>query len=154
MTSSIITTKDFESTLNSSEALKPIENLGHQQTPVDKNSAGTAINSPEASLGKEREEVDTPQKYGNEAGESDKYNSTKPSGHIGTNTSLPAPENTTPVSAELDEGGEEESGEEELDDSEEDDSDDDFPKFEGGEPRGRVVGPVAGTRPRPPVRPK
>jgi hypothetical protein len=65
MTSSIITTKDFESTLNSSEVLKPIENLGHrkytiylpynvfkliklfiifaEQTPVDKNSAGTAI---------------------------------------------------------------------------------------------------------------
>ena len=66
MTSSIITTKDFESTDDSSEVLKPIENLEHrkynspsrvhhnltdkasfvifaEQTPVDKDSTETAI---------------------------------------------------------------------------------------------------------------
>ena len=47
--------------------------------------------SPEASLGKEREEVDTSPKYGNEPGESDRS-----PGHIDTNTSLPAPDNTNP----------------------------------------------------------
>jgi hypothetical protein len=34
MTSSIITTKDFESTLNSSEVFKPIENLGHRKYTI------------------------------------------------------------------------------------------------------------------------
>ena len=77
------------------------------------------------------------------------------------------------ASIELDEGGKDEPGEEDEDDSEddseEDDSEDDFPKFEGyvktfnnlivicivfiliflrrGEPRGRPVPPIAGTRP-------
>ena len=110
----------------------------------------------EASLGKEREKVDTSQKYGNEAGESDINNSTRSSGHIDTNTSLQAPENTTPgmlasflsgfivnlqlliiskasiKKKESDEDEEEEPVEEDIeDDSNEDDSDDDFPKFEG-----------------------
>ena len=42
------------------------------------------------------EEVDTSQKYDNKPGESDMYDSTASSGHIDANTSLPAPENTTP----------------------------------------------------------
>jgi len=150
MTSSIITTKDFESTHNPSEVLKPTEYLEHQQTPVDKNSTGTAIDSPEASLGRKREEIDTSH-YGKDAGESN--NSTRSPGHIDTNTSLSAPENTKPVSIKLDEGGKgkngpgEEDEDDSEDDSEEDDSDDGFPIFEGGEPRGRPVPPVSGTRP-------
>ena len=78
------------------------------------------------------------------------------------------------VSIELDEGGEDEPAEDDSEDdsdedSEEEDSEDDFPKFEGyvktfnnlivicivfiliflrrGEPRGRPVPPIAGTRP-------
>jgi len=137
--SSIITTEDFESTPPS--VLKPIE---QQQTPVNK-SACTAINSSKANFEKEREavvtsseEVDTSQKYDKEA----------------------APDNTTPESTEknrLDEGGGDDDDDFEPEDDSELDSEDDFPKFEGGEPRGRVVNPYAGSNikpTRPPTRPK
>ncbi|KAF8814749.1 hypothetical protein BYT27DRAFT_7334285 [Phlegmacium glaucopus] len=91
------------------------------------------------------------------------YSSNRDSSHIDA-TRLQIPENTISVSGKngSDEGGreedneedeEEEEGEEEEEEEEEEDSNDDFPEFEGGEARGRIVNPVVGPKPRP-IRPR